>query len=83
VEGAPDPTVLHPIPGQERVVFLRPLVSDPRIEVGGVTIGHGAIAAAASVVTADVPPYAIVGGNPARVVRRRYARGARADRARS
>ena len=38
----------------------------------GVTIGHGAIVAAASVVAADVPPYAIVGGNPARVIRRRY-----------
>ena len=38
----------------------------------GVTIGHGAIVAAASVVSADVPPYAIVAGNPARVVRRRY-----------
>jgi len=38
----------------------------------GVTIGHGAVIAAASVVTADVEPYAIVAGNPARVVRRRY-----------
>ena len=38
----------------------------------GVTIGHGSIVAAASVVASDVPPYAIVGGNPARVIRRRY-----------
>ena len=38
----------------------------------GVTIGHGAIVGALSVVTADVRPYAIVGGNPAREVRRRY-----------
>jgi virginiamycin A acetyltransferase len=38
----------------------------------GVTIGDGAIIAARSVVTADVPPYAIVGGNPARVVRQRF-----------
>ncbi len=38
----------------------------------GVTIGHGAVVAAASVVTRDVPPYAIVGGNPARVVRSRF-----------
>jgi virginiamycin A acetyltransferase len=37
----------------------------------GVTIGHGAVVAAASVVSADVPPYAVVAGNPARVVRRR------------
>ena len=38
----------------------------------GVTIGHGAVVAAGSLVSADVPPYAIVAGNPARVVRRRY-----------
>ena len=37
----------------------------------GVTIGDGAVVAAASVVTGDVPPYAIVGGNPARVLRSR------------
>lgn len=38
----------------------------------GVTIGDGAIIAARSVVTADVPPYAIAGGNPARIVRQRF-----------
>ena len=168
---APEPTQLHPVAGQHRVVFLKPLVSNPNIEVGdysyyddaddplgfereavlyaygperliigrycaiasgvrfllpganhadlgpstfpfgifgspwaeatmdlvmgapsrgdtvighdvwlgyralvlpGVTVGHGAVVAAASVVTADVEPYAIVAGNPARVVRRRF-----------
>jgi virginiamycin A acetyltransferase len=167
---APDPTVVHPLRGHERVVFLKPLVRQPNIEVGdytyydhperalhferdavlygfgperliigkfcalaagvrflmgganhadqgpstypfgifgapwdhtmdlvlsapcrgdttvghdvwlgyqalvlpGVTIGHGAVVAAGSLVSADVPPYAIVAGNPARVVRRRY-----------
>ncbi|MEU6428422.1 CatB-related O-acetyltransferase [Microbispora sp. NPDC046973] len=167
----PDPSVLHPLPEHERVVFLKPLVTDPRIEVGeftyyddpetareferrnvlyaygperlvigkycaiatgtrflmagaehptmgvstfpftmfggawaertldivtampsrgdtvvgndvwfgrgvtvmpGVTIGDGAIIATGAVVTADVPPYTIVGGNPARAIRRRY-----------
>ena len=38
----------------------------------GVTIGDGAIVAARSVVTTDVAPYAIVGGNPAREIRRRF-----------
>lgn len=35
----------------------------------GVTIGEGAIVAAGSVVTKDVPPFSIVGGNPARVIK--------------
>ncbi len=167
---APDPSAVHPIAGQERVVFLRPLITSPNIEVGeytyyddpddpasfetkavlyafgperlvigrfcalaagvrflmpganhaglgpstfpfgifgkpwdetmdlvmaatsrgdtvlgsdvwigyqalvmpGVTIGHGAVVAAAGVVTRDVPPYAIVAGNPARVIRMRF-----------
>ena len=36
----------------------------------GVTIGKGSIVASHSVVTIDVPPYVIVAGNPARVVKR-------------
>src|SRR5919199_3065011 len=168
---APDPRALHPIAGQQRVVFLRPLVRSPHVEVGeytyydshgdplafeseavlyafgperliigrfcaiasdvrfvmpganhadlgpstfpfgvfgppwdatmdivmsapsrgdtvvghdvwlgysalvlpGVTIGHGAVVAAGSVVTSDVPPYALVAGNPARAVRSRFS----------
>ncbi|WP_263166750.1 CatB-related O-acetyltransferase [Streptomyces sp. SCSIO ZS0520] len=168
---APDPSVVHPLPAHERVVFLRPLVSSPKIAVGeytyyddpegarefehrnvlyaygperlvigrycaiaagtrflmaggehpsmgvstypfamfggewaertldlvtgmrsrgdtvvgndvwfgygatvmpGVRIGDGAIVAAGAVVTADVPPYTVVGGNPARTIRRRF-----------
>lgn len=38
----------------------------------GVTVHRGAIVAAGSVVTHDVPPYAIVGGNPARALGRRF-----------
>jgi virginiamycin A acetyltransferase len=34
VPAAPDPTRLHPVGGHDRVVFLKPLVADPRIEVG-------------------------------------------------
>ena len=37
----------------------------------GVTIGTGAVVAAQSVVVKDVPPYAIIGGNPAQVIRSR------------
>lgn len=38
----------------------------------GVKIGHGAIISSRSVVTGDVPAYAIVGGNPAKVIRYRF-----------
>jgi len=40
----------------------------------GVTIGDGAVIAAGSVVTKDVPPYAIVGGNPAKVLKYRFTK---------
>jgi acetyltransferase-like isoleucine patch superfamily enzyme len=36
----------------------------------GVTIGEGSVVGARSVVAEDVPPYAVVAGNPARVIRR-------------
>ena len=39
----------------------------------GVQIGHGAIVSARAVVVQDVPPYTVVGGNPARVVKTRFA----------
>ncbi len=38
----------------------------------GVRIGDGAIVAACSVVTRNVPPYTLVGGNPAREIRKRF-----------
>lgn len=38
----------------------------------GVRIGDGAIVATRSVVTSDVPAYGVVGGNPARLIRRRF-----------
>ncbi|WP_189925473.1 CatB-related O-acetyltransferase [Kitasatospora xanthocidica] len=38
----------------------------------GVRIGHGAIVAAGSVVTSDIPDYAVAGGNPAKVIRLRH-----------
>jgi acetyltransferase-like isoleucine patch superfamily enzyme len=40
--------------------------------IGNLTIGDGAIIALGAVVTKDVPPYAIVGGIPARIIKFRF-----------
>ncbi|MEA5461279.1 acyltransferase [Arcicella sp. LKC2W] len=57
-------------------VESRPIVIKNNVWIGmhsfimkGVTIGEGAIVAAGSVVTKDVPPFTIVAGNPARIVK--------------
>lgn len=44
------------------------------IIMSGVTLGQGSIVAAGAVVTKDVPPYAIVGGNPAKIIKYRFER---------
>lgn len=42
----------------------------------GVTIGDGAVVGAGAIVTKDVPPYAIVAGNPAKIIRYRFSQEA-------
>jgi len=58
----------------------RPIVIGNDVWIGarafirdGVSIGDGAIVAAGAIVTRDVPPYAIVGGTPAKLIRFRYS----------
>ena len=46
-------------------------IASGSIILAGVTIGKGSIVAAGSVVTKDVPPYSIVAGSPARIIRNR------------
>ncbi len=48
-------------------------VGDNSVIIKGVKIGNGAIVAAGSIVTKDVAPYSIVGGNPARTIRMRFS----------
>jgi tetrahydrodipicolinate N-succinyltransferase len=40
--------------------------------LSGVTIGHGAVVANGAIVTKNVEPYAVVGGNPAKHIRWRF-----------
>lgn len=66
------------IPTKEQDYMDAPIVVEDDVWIGGgsiilagVTIGRGAIVAAGAVVNKDVPPYAIVGGVPAKVLKYR------------
>jgi len=68
----------HPIePSQRRAfVIAKPIVIEKNVWIaasvtiiGGVTVGENSVVAAGSVVTRDVPPNTLVGGNPAGVIR--------------
>jgi acetyltransferase-like isoleucine patch superfamily enzyme len=63
----------HPFPNMNDVVELGHdvWVGQGAAFTRGVTVGNGAIIAARAVVTKDVPPYAVVGGSPARLIRMR------------
>ena len=69
-------------PNQESIFFAghdrKPIVIGKDVWIGanviilaGRTVGDGAVIAAGSVVTKNVEPYTIVGGNPAKLIRRR------------
>jgi chloramphenicol O-acetyltransferase type B len=47
-------------------------IGSEAIIMAGVTVGHGALIGTRALVTKDVEPYAIVGGNPARLIRKRF-----------
>jgi len=58
------------------VVPMSPVIIDDKVWIGfnaiilkGVHVGEGSVIAAGSVVTKDIPPYCVVAGNPARIVK--------------
>lgn len=63
-------------PSQREVFSKGPVIIKDRVWIGdkvtilpGVTVGEAAIIGANSVVTKDVPPFAVVAGNPAKIIR--------------
>ena len=48
-------------------------ICESAIILSGVSIGQGAVVAAGSVVTKNVPPYAVVAGNPAQIIKYRFS----------
>jgi acetyltransferase-like isoleucine patch superfamily enzyme len=69
----------HTFSSTDKIEEVRPIVIGNDVFIGmnvsvldGVTIGDGAVVAAGAVVVADVPPYAIVGGVPAKIIKYRF-----------
>jgi putative colanic acid biosynthesis acetyltransferase WcaF len=71
-------TATHDIADVSRRLVTRPITIGDGVWIGaqayigpGVTVGEGAVVGACAVVTKDVPPWTVVAGNPARVIRER------------
>jgi acetyltransferase-like isoleucine patch superfamily enzyme len=63
----------YPVPTGDTIVGSDVWTMENCLILAGVKIGDGAYVAAGAVVTKDVPPYAIVGGNPAKLIRYRFS----------
>lgn len=71
-------TASHDISKPNRPLVVAPITVEDGVWIGaraiilpGVTIGEGAVVGAGSVVTKDVEPWTVVGGNPAKVIKKR------------
>lgn len=74
--GASKRELLDMSPRKRPLISKGPVIIEDNVWIGekasimpGVTVGHGAIIAANAVVTHDVPPYSVVGGNPAKIIK--------------
>jgi acetyltransferase-like isoleucine patch superfamily enzyme len=71
-------TLTHDPQNRDFVCLTKPVVIEDHVWIGaraiicpGVRVGEGAVVAAGAVVTRDVEPYTIVGGNPAQFIKER------------
>ena len=63
----------HPATNGDVIIGNDVWIGMDSIILSGVSIGDGSVVAARSVVTKSIDPYTIVGGNPAKVIRKRFS----------
>lgn len=68
------PIKRHPVPSKPVVIGNDVWIGGDVTIMSGVVIGNGAVIAANSHVVKDVPAYAVIGGNPARIIRMRFSK---------
>lgn len=61
------------LPAGDTVIGSDVWIGSEAIVMPGITIGHGAVIGTRALVTRDVEPYTIVGGNPAKPIRKRFS----------
>lgn len=64
---------INAAPVNKAIIGNDVLIGSHALILGGVSVGNGAVVAAGAVVTKDVPPYAVVGGVPAKVIKYRFS----------
>lgn len=72
--GKPQPFAIKPLKPTARLVIGNDVWIGQNVSLkAGISIGDGAVIAANAVVTKNVPPYAVVGGVPAKLIKYRFA----------
>ena len=63
----------HPKTNGDVIIGNDVWIGTEAIILSGVTIGDGAVVGARAVVTKDIPPYSVLGGNPATIIKKRFS----------